>query len=69
LKKNLQDPKKAGLSSSFGYSLAVLDYNSDGYDDLIVGAPQYFHKSQAGSETGGAAFIFLRKGSKIIIDK
>lgn len=36
----------------------VLDINNDGYDDLVVGAPQYF-KSRDGFEVGGAVFAFI----------
>ena len=36
----------------------VLDINDDGFDDLVVGAPQYF-KSRDGFEVGGAVFAFI----------
>ena len=36
----------------------VLDINNDGFDDLVVGAPQYF-KSRDGFEVGGAVFAFI----------
>lgn len=36
---------------SFGYSLAAVDFNGDGYKDLVVGAP--FYDSQ------GAAYIYM----------
>lgn len=48
-----------GLSSSFGYDLAVLDINRDGWQDLVVGAPQYFEKD---GEIGGAVYVYINKG-------
>uniref|UniRef100_A0A673ZGI0 Integrin subunit alpha 7 n=1 Tax=Salmo trutta TaxID=8032 RepID=A0A673ZGI0_SALTR len=44
------------LASSFGYSVATADLNSDGWTDLIVGAPNYFDRK---AEIGGAVYIFL----------
>lgn len=29
------------LGSYFGYCLAVVDFNNDGLDDIIVGSPMY----------------------------
>uniref|UniRef100_H3C4H1 Integrin, alpha 6b n=1 Tax=Tetraodon nigroviridis TaxID=99883 RepID=H3C4H1_TETNG len=45
-----------GLASSFGYALAVLDLNGDRWEDLVVGAPQYFEKEK---EIGGAVYVYV----------
>ncbi|XP_055015242.1 integrin alpha-6-like [Boleophthalmus pectinirostris] len=45
-----------GLASSFGYDLAVVDLNGDGWEDLVVGAPQFFVKD---GEVGGAVYIYV----------
>ena len=37
------------FASQFGYSLASVDLNNDGFTDLIVGAPFYFSSSSAGA--------------------
>ncbi|XP_012945284.1 integrin alpha-PS1 isoform X2 [Aplysia californica] len=42
------------LFSGFGSSLAAVDINNDGYDDLIVGAPYYYKKNH-----GGAFYVYL----------
>ena len=43
-----------GFGSGFGFSLATLDANGDGRDDLLVGAPF------SGTEgRGGAVFLFI----------
>jgi len=44
------------FASSFGYSLASVDFNGDGLKDLVVGAP--FYASQ------GAAYIFMNTKDK-----
>ncbi|KFM66138.1 Integrin alpha-PS1, partial [Stegodyphus mimosarum] len=42
------------FASSFGYTLASIDINSDGYLDLAVGAPFYYSKAK-----GGAVYIYM----------
>ncbi|XP_062404762.1 integrin alpha-6-like [Sardina pilchardus] len=51
----LTDP---GLASSFGYDLAVVDLNADGWEDLVVGAPQYFEKD---GDVGGAVYVYINR--------
>uniref|UniRef100_A0A4W3IDZ6 Integrin subunit alpha 6 n=1 Tax=Callorhinchus milii TaxID=7868 RepID=A0A4W3IDZ6_CALMI len=47
-----------GLASSFGYDVAVADLNSDGWNDIVVGAPQFFDKE---AEIGGAVYIYINQ--------
>ncbi|KAG8192343.1 hypothetical protein JTE90_002163 [Oedothorax gibbosus] len=42
------------FASSFGYALTSIDINSDGYVDLVVGAPFYFNKGK-----GGAIYVYM----------
>ncbi|VDN07933.1 unnamed protein product [Thelazia callipaeda] len=49
------------LGSAFGYSLEVTDLNSDGYDDLLVGAP-FEYAERADGSFGGAVYIFYSSG-------
>ncbi|KAF7706979.1 hypothetical protein HF521_018197 [Silurus meridionalis] len=49
-----------GLASSFGYSLAVMDLNADGWDDIVVGAPQYT-SIDMDEETGGAVYVYINR--------
>ncbi|XP_016138351.1 integrin alpha-6 [Sinocyclocheilus grahami] len=53
----LQGP---GLASSFGYDLAVLDLNGDGWDDLLVGAPE-FSKISMDEDVGGAVYVYINQ--------
>ena len=48
------------FASSFGYSLKIFDITGDGYDDLIVSAPQYYDKE---NNRGGAVYIYVNKRS------
>ncbi|XP_054030475.1 integrin alpha-6 isoform X2 [Dryobates pubescens] len=50
-----------GLASSFGYDVAVVDLNSDGWQDIVVGAPQYFDRS---GDIGGAVYIYINRQGK-----
>nr|XP_046270216.1 integrin alpha-3-like isoform X2 [Scatophagus argus] len=45
--------------SYFGNAVATADLNNDGWNDLLVGAPFYFHRQQ---ETGGAVYVFMNAG-------
>uniref|UniRef100_A0A6I8PIP9 Integrin subunit alpha 7 n=1 Tax=Ornithorhynchus anatinus TaxID=9258 RepID=A0A6I8PIP9_ORNAN len=49
------------LTSGFGYALAVLDLNGDGWTDLVVGAPHFFERQE---ELGGAVYIYLNSGGR-----
>ncbi|XP_038608898.1 LOW QUALITY PROTEIN: integrin alpha-7 [Tachyglossus aculeatus] len=49
------------LTSGFGYALAVLDLNGDGWTDLVVGAPHFFERQE---ELGGAVYVYLNRGGR-----
>lgn len=49
----------------FGYSLATLDLNGDGLEDLVVGAPFYSNDSNNyDSYDQGAVFIYMQTASE-----
>ncbi|XP_008276936.1 integrin alpha-6 isoform X1 [Stegastes partitus] len=50
-----------GLASSFGYDVAVLDLNADGWQDIVVGAPQFYMKDR---DVGGAVYVYVNKGGR-----
>ncbi|XP_010019096.1 PREDICTED: integrin alpha-6 [Nestor notabilis] len=50
-----------GLASSFGYDVAVVDLNNDGWQDIVVGAPQYFDRS---GDIGGAVYVYINQQGK-----
>uniref|UniRef100_A0A3P9AJ70 Uncharacterized protein n=1 Tax=Esox lucius TaxID=8010 RepID=A0A3P9AJ70_ESOLU len=50
-----------GLASSFGYDVAVVDLNGDGWQDIVVGAPQFFMKE---GDVGGAVYIYINQAGK-----
>uniref|UniRef100_A0A8C9WAC1 Integrin subunit alpha 6 n=1 Tax=Scleropages formosus TaxID=113540 RepID=A0A8C9WAC1_SCLFO len=50
-----------GLASSFGYDVAVVDLNKDGWQDIVVGAPQFFLKD---GEIGGAVYVYINQMGK-----
>uniref|UniRef100_A0A8C6VGB6 Integrin subunit alpha 3 n=1 Tax=Naja naja TaxID=35670 RepID=A0A8C6VGB6_NAJNA len=47
------------VGSYFGSSIAVADLNSDGWQDLIIGAPHYFDQKE---EKGGAVYVYMNLG-------
>ncbi|XP_049583420.1 integrin alpha-6 isoform X1 [Syngnathus scovelli] len=50
-----------GLASSFGYDVAVADLNGDGWQDIIVGAPQFYMKDK---DVGGAAYVYINQAGR-----
>ncbi|KAM4531166.1 integrin alpha-3-like isoform 1-T2 [Odontesthes bonariensis] len=45
--------------SYFGNAVAATDLNNDGWNDLLVGAPFYFHRQQ---DVGGAVYVYMNTG-------
>ncbi|XP_072224660.1 integrin alpha-3-like [Leuresthes tenuis] len=45
--------------SYFGNAVAATDLNNDGWNDLLVGAPFYFHRQR---DAGGAVYVYMNAG-------
>ncbi|XP_061697252.1 integrin alpha-6 isoform X2 [Syngnathoides biaculeatus] len=50
-----------GLASSFGYDVAVADLNGDGWQDIVVGAPQFYMKDK---DVGGAVYVYINQAGR-----
>ncbi|KAL6100817.1 itga6 [Pungitius sinensis] len=50
-----------GLASSFGYDVAVVDLNGDGWQDIVVGAPQFYVKD---GDVGGAVYVYVNQAGR-----
>ncbi|KAF7668769.1 hypothetical protein LDENG_00284060 [Lucifuga dentata] len=50
-----------GLASSFGYDVAVVDLNGDGWQDIVVGAPQFYVKD---GDVGGAVYVYINQAGQ-----
>uniref|UniRef100_A0AAQ4Q7Y7 Integrin subunit alpha 6 n=1 Tax=Gasterosteus aculeatus aculeatus TaxID=481459 RepID=A0AAQ4Q7Y7_GASAC len=50
-----------GLASSFGYDVTVVDLNGDGWQDIVVGAPQFYMKD---GDVGGAAYVYINQAGR-----
>lgn len=51
------------MTSYFGYAVAVTDINSDGLDDILVGAPTYMEREAGGRlQEVGRVYIYLQTG-------
>ncbi|XP_069380752.1 integrin alpha-3-like [Paralichthys olivaceus] len=55
----LQTLRGEQTGSYFGNAVATTDLNNDGWNDLLVGAPFYFHRQQ---EAGGAVYVYMNSG-------
>ncbi|XP_057708221.1 integrin alpha-6 isoform X3 [Corythoichthys intestinalis] len=50
-----------GLASSFGYDVAVVDLNGDRWQDIVVGAPQFYMKDK---DVGGAIYVYINQAGR-----
>lgn len=51
------------MGSSYGYTLAKLDFNGDKLMDLAVAAPFYFNQS---AQEGGAVYLYSSNGKQMV---
>ncbi|XP_068598021.1 integrin alpha-5-like [Brachionichthys hirsutus] len=55
------------MGSYFGYAVASTDINSDGLDDLVVGAPMFMCRGSNGRlEELGKVYVYLQRGPLLL---
>nr|XP_020448817.1 integrin alpha-5-like isoform X1 [Monopterus albus] len=55
------------MGSYFGYAVAAIDINSDGHDDLVVGAPTFMRRGFSGHlEELGKVYVYLQRGPLLL---
>ncbi|XP_056143525.1 integrin alpha-3-like [Lampris incognitus] len=50
------------MGSYYGNAVAVTDLNNDGWNDLLVGAPFFFHHQR---EEGGSVYVYINRGGHL----
>ncbi|XP_063281962.1 integrin alpha-IIb-like [Pelobates fuscus] len=62
---HLVDITRMTIAAYFGHSLAVVDINNDGKDDVLVGAPLYLERQRGGTlQEVGRVYVYLQKVTK-----
>ncbi|XP_068172455.1 integrin alpha-5-like [Antennarius striatus] len=65
--KSLLNVTGEQMGSYFGYAVASTDINSDGLDDLVVGAPMFMCRGSNGRlEELGKVYVYLQRGPLLL---